>query len=771
MTDPNHSNFPDPESSGYEYEYPAQPPPPPAPPPVPPSVPPTPVARPTLPSAAPERVIPVPRPPSVQSVSRGAEYDAPRQSRTPLPQRPPAGGRWSGARNWAVRAIPFVIGIFLILVCGGLALVGGVYAFYAKDLPSADQLASVNTDQSTKIYDRNGGLLYEIVDPNLGRHTIIPPEKIPQVLKQATLATEDPSFYSNPGVDWYALARALYYLIRYQRPVSGASTITQQLMKTVFLSPEQTPERKIKEAILAVEVTRRYTKDQILAFYLNTINYGNRSYGIQAAAQSYFAEDVTKLDLAQASLLAGLPQLPAIYDPCLNPDKALERQGVVLGLMQEQGFVNAAQATAAGQEMTAYVASDEFVNRCKAGLNYTHAPHFVEYVRQELQAKYGPEFDRAGLQVYTTLDPQIQDIVEQEARKQIAALKDKNVSSAAVVVMNPRDGEIYAMLGSVDFNDANIDGQVNVATRLRQPGSSIKPLNYLAAFEKGWTPATPIYDMVTDFPNGSQPPYVPLNYDNKEHGLVTVRTALANSYNIPAVKTLYFVGVPEMMGVAQRFGITTFTDPSRYGLSLTLGGGGSQTYRTDGRIRGDCEWRRQHALDAVPENHIRHREHHLRYQCQRCHRTAADRPALCLSAHQYSFRQQCAHARLWRKFALEGVTPRLCQNGDDERLQGQLDARRHQRIGDWGVGWQSAQRSHEKCFGHHRRGAHLAQCVGTHVSRGGRVQKSRTARVSHSARSGAGGGVQRIGTDSERKLSGGPSAHRNLFEQSSPDAI
>lgn len=469
--------------------------------------------------------------------------------------------------------LPFVLGIFLVLVCGGLALVGGVYAFYAKDLPPAEQLATINTSQSTKIYDRNGGLLYEIVDPNLGRHTIIPPEKIPQILKQATLATEDPSFYSNPGVDWYALARALYYLVRYQRPVSGASTITQQLMKTVFLSPEQTPERKIKEAILALEVTRRYSKDQILAFYLNTINYGNRSYGIQAAAQSYFGQDVDKLDLAQASLLAGLPQLPAIYDPCLNPDKALERQNVVLGLMMEQGFINTAQAGAASQEMVTYVSSDAFVNRCKAGLNYTHAPHFVEYVRQELQAKYGPEFDRAGLQVYTTLDPQIQTIVEDEARKQIAALKGKNVSSAAAVVMNPQNGEIYAMLGSVNFDDASIDGQVNVATRLRQPGSSIKPLNYLAALEKGWTPATPIYDLVTDFPNGSQPPYVPKNYDDKEHGLVTVRTALANSYNIPAVKTLYFVGVPEMMGIAQRFGITTFTDPSRYGLSLTLGGG------------------------------------------------------------------------------------------------------------------------------------------------------------------------------------------------------
>lgn len=461
----------------------------------------------------------------------------------------------------------------LFLVCGGITLAGGAYFYYANELPPADKLATVNTSQSTKIYDRNGGLLYEVLDPNLGRHTIVPPEKIPAVLKQATLATEDPSFYSNPGVDFYGVARAVYYLVRYQRPVSGASTITQQLIKTALLSPEQTVERKIKEAILALEVTRRYNKDEILAFYLNTINYGNHSYGIQAAAQSYFQKDVTQLNLAEASMLAGLPQLPAIYDPCINPDRALERQSVVLGLMQEQGMLSQAQANAASQEMTQRVYSDAFVSSCRAGLNYTRAPHFVEYVRQQLQEQYGNNADNAGWQVYTTLDPQVQSIIEQEASKQIAALKGKNVSSAAAVAMNPRNGEILGMLGSVDFYNADIDGQVNVATRLRQPGSSIKPITYLAAFEKGWTPATPIYDLTTEFPNGAQPPYVPKNYDGKEHGLVTARTALANSYNIPAVKALYFVGVPEMMGVAQRFGITTFNDPSRYGLALTLGGG------------------------------------------------------------------------------------------------------------------------------------------------------------------------------------------------------
>lgn len=530
---------------GYEYEHPRAPAPPRPPSPAP--------------NALPERKASAPYTP------RGAEYNPPVLSTAPA--------RNSNGRAWLTRLGIFVLGALLFLVCGGLALAGGAYFYYANELPSADKLATVNTSQSTKIYDRTGALLYEILDPNLGRHTIIPPDKIPMVLKQATLATEDPSFYTNPGVDFYGVARAIYYLARYQRPVSGASTITQQLIKTALLSPEQTIERKIKEAILAFEVTRRYSKDEILAFYLNTINYGNHSYGIQAAAQSYFSKDVTQLNLAEASMLAGLPQLPAIYDPCINPDRALERQSIVLSLMQEQGMIAQAQADAASKEMTQRVGSDAFVNQCKAGLNYTRAPHFVEYVRQQLQETYGANTDNAGLQVYTTLDPQVQSIIEQEARKQIAALKNKNVNSAAAVAVNPRNGEILGMLGSVDFNDETIDGQVNVATRLRQPGSSIKPLTYAAAFEQGWTPATPLYDLATEFPNGAQPPYVPQNYDGKEHGLVTVRSALANSYNIPAVKALYFVGVPEMMGVAQRLGITAFDNPQRFGLALTLGGG------------------------------------------------------------------------------------------------------------------------------------------------------------------------------------------------------
>jgi 1A family penicillin-binding protein len=459
----------------------------------------------------------------------------------------------------------------------------------SADLPSADQLASVRLDQSTKIYDRNGGLLFEMFDQNsadAGRRTIVPPERLPLVLKQATIATEDPTFYSNEGVDPYAVLRAIYYDVRYQRTISGGSTITQQLVKKTLLSPEQTITRKIREAILAVEITRRYPKEQILAFYLNTIPYGNLSYGIQAASQSYFKKDVDKLDLAEASLLAGLPQAPALYDPCQDPDAALGRQRVVLDLMQKQSFIDSTQAEAATQEMDQVLHSDDFSKRCTAPTRLG-APHFVTYVRQLLEQQYGTEVVyNGGLQVYTTLDPTMQKIAEEEIAKQVAALKKNNVTDGALVATDPKTGQILAMVGSADFYDKTIDGQVNVATSLRQPGSSIKPINYVAAFEKGWTPATLIWDVPSEFPpsgdpNDTREPYRPVNYDGNFHGPVTVRTALSNSLNIPAVKTLNFVRIYDdpttpqkdgMIAMAERLGITSFTRPD-YGLSLTLGGG------------------------------------------------------------------------------------------------------------------------------------------------------------------------------------------------------
>jgi len=481
---------------------------------------------------------------------------------------------WHILRLRLMRALTILavagIVVFCILVVG----VTLAYAYYVQALPSADQLAGHVAAQSTKIFDRNGELLFEVFDPNGGRRTAVPISQIPPVLNQATIATEDPSFYTNPGVDARGILRAIYYLALTGKPAGGGgSTITQQLVRNTLITAEPTIQRKIREAILALEVTRQYSKDQILEYYLNTISYGNLAYGIEAAAETYFDKRAQDLTLPEASLLAGLPQAPAAYDPCVDSSAALGRQQDVLRLMTTAGYITPAQATTAAADTQQLLQSDAFTRRCaqKAAIQ---APHFVVYARELLEQQYGPEVVyKGGLQVTTTLDMKMQRIAEDEARKQIAALAGKNVTNASLVALNPKTGEILTMLGSVDFFEKQIDGQVNVAVRLRQPGSSIKPVNYVTAFQKGWTPATVIADVSTKFPIPGQPDYVPTNYDLREHGLVPVRTALASSFNIPAVKTLQFVTVPGMIDTARKLGITTFKDPSNYGLSLTLGGG------------------------------------------------------------------------------------------------------------------------------------------------------------------------------------------------------
>jgi 1A family penicillin-binding protein len=462
---------------------------------------------------------------------------------------------------------------FLVLVVSAAFGVYTVVSSFAASLPPPSQLSSIRVDQSTKIYDRYGNLLYEVLDPSSGKRTVIPFDQIPLVMKQATIATEDPTFYINPGVDPAGIARAFYYTF-IKGDLTGGSTITQQLVKNNLLTSEVSLDRKLRELILSVEVSQKYSKDEILGAYLNTINYGNLSYGVEAAAQSYFDKDAKDLDLAEASLLAGLPQKPAEYDPCLNPDAALARQQDVLRLMQQNGYIKSDQIGPASQEMTERLHSDAFKQHCDAKVG-TVAPHFVAYVREQLEKIYGPDVtDKGGLQVYTTLDPQIQKIAEDEAQKQIAQLKAQHVTNAAVVVLKPDTGEILAMVGSVNYFDKSIDGEVNVATQPRQPGSSIKPINYVSAFRKGWNPETTILDAPVSFSTSKgQPPYTPKNYDLRWHGVVTVRQALANSLNVPAVKTLYFVGVPAMLDMAQQFGYTTFEGPSHYGLALTLGAG------------------------------------------------------------------------------------------------------------------------------------------------------------------------------------------------------
>ncbi|MHB1354838.1 MAG: transglycosylase domain-containing protein [Anaerolineae bacterium] len=453
-------------------------------------------------------------------------------------------------------------GIGLILL--SLIAVMGVYVYFAATLPSPQELYQRATQfKSTKIFDRNGRLLFEVFDPQAGKRTIVHYDQISPWVIQAVVSTEDRTFFSNPGFSPTGILRALYQNVRAGGITSGASTITQQLVKNVYLSTEQTYTRKIKEAILATEITRRYSKTDILEVYLNEVFFGNLSYGISAAAESYFAKKPADLTLSEAALLVGMLQGPAIYDPYLDPEAALDRRTIVLDLMIEAGYITEAQAEQAVSQPLGIVPQK----------NEILAPHMVMYVREQLEEQFGPEvLYKGGLQVYTTLDLDLQFKAEGIVDERVAALADRHVTNGALVAIDPLTGDVLAMVGSADFYNIEISGQVNVARQPRQPGSTIKAFTYLAALERGWTAGTMLMDLAQDFPDGANPPYRPVNVDAKEQGSISLRTALACSRNIPAVSTLYQIGLPALMEMAQRLGITTLTRDD-YGLSLTLGGG------------------------------------------------------------------------------------------------------------------------------------------------------------------------------------------------------
>jgi 1A family penicillin-binding protein len=459
-----------------------------------------------------------------------------------------------------------------------MALYGAI-RWLMVDLPSPDRLYERTAAPSTRIYDRNGRLLYEILDPHGGAHTPVPLEQIPQACIDATIATEDASFYSNPGVDGWAIVRALWINLQGGEVLSGGSTITQQLARNLLLSPEEraqvTLERKLRESILAWRIARAYSKDEILTLYLNETYYGNLAYGLEAAAKTYFAKSAAELDLAECALLAGLPQSPAGYNPLENPQAASERQGVVLGLMVKHGYIS--------QEDVEQAASEDLQF---ASVTFPiEAPHFVMLVRNRLEREFGLEaLYTQGLQVYTTLDLDAQHTAERIVRRRLAQLADtragqppRNVSSAAVVVLDPHTGEVLALVGSPDYFEPRIDGAVNAAIATRQPGSSIKPITYAAAFDPErpdpLTAATMMVDVRTVFITREGDPYVPRNYDWEWHGPVLLRQALASSYNLVAVKVLDHVTIAAMAAQARAMGITTFDDADRFGLSLTLGGG------------------------------------------------------------------------------------------------------------------------------------------------------------------------------------------------------
>ena len=472
----------------------------------------------------------------------------------------------TSTRSIVLRGV--TLGLLIAVVVGVLAAVGAMvtYAYYAQTLPSPQELYERTAAfKTTRLYDRESRLLYEILDPLGGRRVLVPYQELPATLVNAAVATEDNTFFSNPGVNPLSIGKAFLDNMQQGEIVRGASTITQQVAKMLFLTPEQTYSRKIREAILATEITRRYSKEEILQVYLNESYFGNLAYGIGAAADTYFGKSVSDLTLPEASLLVGLLQGPALYDPYIDPQAALDRRTIVLRLMLSEGYITLQQYNEAF--------TTPLTLRPRQLSNAREAPHWVEYVRAELETRFGAEtLYRGGYNVYTTLDLDLQHTAEQVANERIAELRERNATNIALVAMDPNTGDILTMLGSVDFDSQSIDGQVNVTTRLRQPGSSIKPLTYLAAFEHGWSPSTMVMDVKQSFPDGANPPYVPVNYDGQEFGPISVREALAGSRNIPAVATLNEVGLPSLLEVARRLGIQSLTRQD-YGLSLTLGGG------------------------------------------------------------------------------------------------------------------------------------------------------------------------------------------------------
>jgi len=451
-----------------------------------------------------------------------------------------------------------VIAVVLILVFGAL------YFFIFKDLPSPKKLSSGAFPTSTQIMDRNGELLYEIYTEQ--NRTPISLEKIPEEVKASTIAIEDKDFYKHKGLVIRGITRAIYSIV-FKRELQGGSTITQQLVKTALLSPERTIQRKIREAILAWTVEALYSKDEILEMYLNHVPYGGTAYGIEQASRLYFDKSAEDLSLSEATMLAGLPAAPSRFSPFgANPQLAKERQKQVLERMKEDVYIT--QETA-----DSIYAKELDYSEQKGDLK---APHFVMYVKDLLVKEYGQNVvEQGGLRVKTSLDWELQEFAQNAVATETAKLEGMRVENGAALVTKPSTGEILAMVGSKDYFSTDIDGNVNLTTSLRQPGSSIKPINYAAGLINGHTAATLFLDTPTCFTAPGQPAlYCPHNYDNSFHGPQTMRYSLANSYNIPAVKMLALNGIQSMVSTAKMMGITTWSDDlSRYGLSLTLGGG------------------------------------------------------------------------------------------------------------------------------------------------------------------------------------------------------
>lgn len=450
----------------------------------------------------------------------------------------------------------FLLGSLLSLVFAFIPL---VIIIFLQDLPSPKQLDFQTAPVTTKIFDRNGALLYQIYASQ--NRTLIPLSSVPKHLIEATIAIEDKTFYKNSGIDPIAIIRAAIADLSGQ-PLQGASTITQQLIKSTLLTPEITIERKIKEIILAFWAQQIYTKDQILEMYFNQVPYGGTAWGIEAASEVYFGKHTKDLNLSESAFLAGLTRAPSIYSPFGEThDLWKARQKEVLNRMEELKFINSEEKKEALEEELVFSTPQTPL----------YAPHFVMYIKDLLIKKYGLGMvEKGGLYVTTSLDLKTQDMVQQIVTSEVEKNAYLNLTNGAAVVTNPQNGDILAMIGSKEYSDPG-SGNFNVATALRQPGSSIKVVTYSLALSQGYTAATILDDSPVSYSSLNGPAYVPVNYDGTFHGKMSLRIALANSINIPAVKILAKTGVQNMIDLGKKMGITTWGNSGNYGLAITLG--------------------------------------------------------------------------------------------------------------------------------------------------------------------------------------------------------
>lgn len=454
---------------------------------------------------------------------------------------------------------------WLLALIGSGVFLGGI-AIYFRGLPSLDYIRDLPHDRTTILYDRTGTQeLYRLYGEE--NRIVLKHDDIPDIVRQATIATEDKDFYAHHGIDIPSMFRALVKNISAGSIQQGGSTITQQVARSLYLTRERTFQRKIKEIILAIKIEHMLSKDEILDLYLNTVPYGANAYGIETASETYFGKPARELAPEEAALLAALPSAPSYYSPYgSGKDILILRKRATLIAMHDEGFIT----TEAFKKADAVDLSSKILPRREI----IRAPHFTFFIIDELKKTYDDDTLRtAGLRVTTSLDIPLQDAAERSVSEGATRNASSRAENAALVATDPRTGEILAMVGSKDYFDTTIDGNVNVTIRPRQPGSAFKPFTYATAFEKGYEPETKIYDVPINFgPDGSGSSYIPRNYDGKFHGLLTMRQALAMSLNVPAVETLALAGIDATIDTATRLGITTLTEPKRYGLALTLGG-------------------------------------------------------------------------------------------------------------------------------------------------------------------------------------------------------